>query len=379
MEGDLPALRTVNLTVTGRCNRRCHHCYQERRVDDLATGRLIRLVDEISALGAGMLMIPGGEPLLRPDLEDVIRHASSRSIRTYVATNGSLVTEARARRLKESGLTGCCVGIDVVDPRSPEARHGAALPSALTAVRRLADAGVDVLANVVVTRHNMRHLRRFLVLLADHGARKVTILRPKPSRSPGWFEDSRLLRRDMFRLQLLKTRLETDLDLQFINLDCAFGPLLGGVPAEFLLKRQVEMCLAGRHYLCIDSNGDVYPCAHLKHPEFLAGNVCASSLGRIWASSPVFEAWRRSRLTGHCGDCQLARACGGCRALAYHDHGDPMAQDEDCPWGTATAPRAAVMRFIFWSGLAWRWLRTTRRAGTRSMAPDRSAPRSSAS
>ncbi len=359
-----PRLHIVNLTITGKCNLDCPCCYQKRRTDDMDTAPILKIIDEIAALGTEILMMPGGEPLLRKDLDAVIEHASRRGLKIYLASNGTLVTDERAARLKELGLTGVCVGFEVFDPRSLEEVDRAGLGKTMAGIQSFAKAGLETFANLIVTRTNLKHLPRTVKFLRSLGVKRMTILRPKPAQTGKWFEEARLGKKEMFRLQILKAKLEAAYDLEFINVDCALGPLLGGLPKNLLESAGIESCLAGRKYISVDSNGDVYPCAYLRYPEFKAGNAKRESLEQIVATSKVFEPFRKPKLEGNCGSCPMQQHCGGCRAMAWHDHKNIMAQDDDCHFGGASTSRKVYMGVAFWSAMIVRFARA--RFGLRS-------------
>lgn len=354
---EAPRLHIVNLTITGKCNLDCPCCYQKRRTDDMDTAPILKIVDEIADLGTKILMMPGGEPLLRKDLDIVVEHAAKRGLEVYLASNGTLVTDARAARLKELGMKGVCVGFEVFDPRAVNEVDRAGLKKTIAGIRCFAAAGLETFANLIVTRRNLKHLPRTVKFLRSLGIRRMTILRPKPAQTGPWFDEARLGPKELYRLQILKAKLEGAYDLDFINVDCALGPLLGGLPAELLKDSGIEACLAGRKYVSVDSNGDVYPCAYLRKPEFKAGNARRESLAKIVAESPVFEPFRKPALEGHCGGCPMKKHCGGCRAMAWHDHGNIQAQDDDCHWGTARLGRKIWMGANFWAAMLVRFVR----------------------
>src|SRR5206468_311053 len=114
-------------------------------------------------------------------------------------------------------------------------------------------------------------------------------------------------------------------------------------------------CPAGTHYMGIRPNGDVTPCPYL--PLF-AGNLRTQSLTEIWQSSDLFvEIRSRSRLGGRCGDCELNTACGGCRARAFGETGDVMAEDPLCTHqpGTFPKPVAPAVEYGSPAGVTLAW------------------------
>jgi len=349
-------LHVVNLTLTGRCNLNCDCCYQKRRKDDLSTEVLLGLIDDIAQEGTQLLMLPGGEPLLRGDLEELIARASGHGIQTYLASNATLITAERATELKNQGLTGCCVGVEVFDPNSPKDVDRKALAKTIRGLNIFRNSGLETFANLIVTRQNIDLLSKTIRFLAGLGINRFTLLRPKPSQNGVWFEESRLRAEDLYKLQKIKSALEADIEIDVINSDCALGSLQGALPLELLEEEGVEPCLAGTRYLSIDSNGDVYPCAYLRTPEFLAGNIQETRLSDV-RKSDVFAPFQEATLEGHCGTCPMQKHCGGCRAIAYHDSGNILGEDSDCQWGSATQKEAIKMGVAVWMLLIWRFFR----------------------
>ena len=113
-----PSLVSWNLTK--RCNLRCPHCYMEAGVkaeNELSTSECLSLIDEMAALGTEMLILTGGEPLLRKDIYDIASYASARGIWVVMGTNGVLVNDLVAQNMIECGVRGVGISIDSTDPK----------------------------------------------------------------------------------------------------------------------------------------------------------------------------------------------------------------------------------------------------------------------
>ena len=112
-------LQTISWNLTRLCNLTCSHCYLDAETrkgitsDELSTADCLRVVDQIQALHPDTLLIlTGGEPLLRPDLLEICRHASKQGLWVVVGTNGVLLTPECAESLREAGVMG--VGISII-------------------------------------------------------------------------------------------------------------------------------------------------------------------------------------------------------------------------------------------------------------------------
>ena len=117
----------VSWMTTNRCNLRCAHCYQdaEEATDaELTTEEGMRLIDQIAEAGFKVMIFSGGEPLMRPDIYDLVAHAASKGLRPVFGTNGTLITPEVARRLKEAGACAMGISVDSLDPAKHDRFRG---------------------------------------------------------------------------------------------------------------------------------------------------------------------------------------------------------------------------------------------------------------
>ena len=99
----------VSWMTTNKCNLKCSHCYQDAgpaKEEELTTEEGKRLIDQIAKAGFKVMIFSGGEPLLRPDIYELVAHAASRGLRPVFGTNGMLITKEVAQKLKDSGALG---------------------------------------------------------------------------------------------------------------------------------------------------------------------------------------------------------------------------------------------------------------------------------
>src|SRR5262249_48471331 len=112
----------VSWNLTRRCNLRCPHCYMEggkAAANELTTDECLRVLDELAALGTEMVILTGGEPLLRRDVYEIARAASHDGMWVVMGTNGVLVTDAVVETMIECGVRGVAISLDSIDA----ARH----------------------------------------------------------------------------------------------------------------------------------------------------------------------------------------------------------------------------------------------------------------
>ena len=118
----------VSYSITQKCNLKCKHCYSESvdqaAPDELSTEEALRLVDDLSHWGIGLLIIDGGEPLCREDVLDVVKYASSKGIRTTIGSNGTLIDMEMAKRMREVGVMAVAISVDGADAVTHDSFRG---------------------------------------------------------------------------------------------------------------------------------------------------------------------------------------------------------------------------------------------------------------
>jgi MoaA/NifB/PqqE/SkfB family radical SAM enzyme len=164
-------LHIISLNVTRRCNLACSHCYlptvtrNERSPasssNELTTREACLLIDQIALVNPEvMLILSGGEPLLREDLLDLSRYATGKGMMVVAGSNGLLIDAAAAKKLRQSGVSGISISLDSAGPEIHDAvrsRTGA-WESAVAAITHCRDAGLAVQINAVVITKNYDEL-----------------------------------------------------------------------------------------------------------------------------------------------------------------------------------------------------------------------------
>jgi MoaA/NifB/PqqE/SkfB family radical SAM enzyme len=174
----------VKIKLLYGCNLRCGMCnhWRDARPRQLTTERLRAVLAELGAMGCRKVHFTGGEPALRPDLEEIVAAAAAAGIRPTLTTNATLLTRARARRLVEAGLRGVNVSIDSPDPDTHDRVRGVAgswreAVEGMKNLRKEAHRGKLSLAlNTVVTRLNHLTLAGLPSLALKLGARALRLL-----------------------------------------------------------------------------------------------------------------------------------------------------------------------------------------------------------
>lgn len=343
----------ISFAVTRKCNLKCKHCYSdaldEAAPDELSAEEVKRVLDDIAGWGVRLLIFDGGEPLCRDDFIDIARYASSRGLRVVIGSNGTLIDEEVAGRLKAAGVMAVQISIDGANAQTHDAFRGreGAFEEALRGAEACRKTGLLFQFGMTIRRGNLREIPEMLRMAVELGASAAEFFDlvrvPRVKRE---IPDEALSPQE--RREVMEWLAEAQRDCPIIIRvpACPMYPLVlkekGVRPKHFpseLLRRipyYDRGCAAGmpNGYVQISPNGDVHPCMLL---QIKLGNVREESIRRIWESSPILAELRdRNLLKGACGECRYRDECAGCRGRAYEETGDMLAADPGC-WMAAEA------------------------------------------
>ncbi|WP_247008716.1 TIGR04347 family pseudo-SAM/SPASM protein [Halorientalis litorea] len=340
--------------TTKQCNLYCDHCYAAADTEvapgELSTAEGKRLLDDLADYGVPVVLFSGGEPLVREDLDELVAYAADAGIRPVLSTNGTLITEERARALKDAGLQYAGVSVDGLPERNDAFRgQEGAFDAALDGIEAcqsvglktglrytITDANADDLTDVVDLLHDAG-LDRFCFYHLDYGGRgdEIRDVDLSPDR-----------RREAVETVCDMTRAYHDEGEEIETLlvgNYADAAYLVEYARENLGEAQARRVYeylrvnggdpTGERVADIDYQGNV----HLTQfwQGYSLGNVRDRSFGAIWEdeSNPLLAALRErtDHLTGKCADCQYQSVCrGGSRLRALSVHDDPFAPDPQC-------------------------------------------------
>ncbi len=332
--------------MTRQCNLKCVHCRAgaSDAIDpnELTFNESMKLIEEIREQGTPILIMTGGEPLLRKDFFQLADHAIKTGLRAVLATNGALVTREIATEIANVGIPRVSVSLDgstAKDHDSFRGVHGA-FESSLNGIEMLRSAGVGVQINTTLTRRN-RHQLPELIKLAeklDAAAFHLFLLVPTgrardmsgEEMGPEEYEQTLL---EFYQIGR-KTKLETKATCapQYYRILRQQAAQEGIEVSEntFGLNAHTRGCLGGLSFAFVSHVGDVQPCGYF---DDKAGSIRDKSFSRVWLESDLFQELRNFKiLEGKCGKCDYIRFCGGCRARAYELTGRRMAEEPYCAY-----------------------------------------------
>ncbi|MDP6943757.1 MAG: radical SAM protein [Myxococcota bacterium] len=342
---DMHRSHVVSWNLTRKCNLRCEHCYigagRITRADaqgELTTDEALAVVDQLCEVNPeALLILTGGEPLLRKDVFEIASYASSRGLWPVVGTNGVLITAELCERMLEAGIRGVALSLDSLDPEAHDRfrQVEGAFQNTVDGAKILEEAGVPFIVQTTIGEHNIDDLADIAAMAFGLGARVFNVYFLVPT-GRGSYISTITSEQYEEAMGMLQTLQKEYVGRMVVNSKCAPHYqrfLYQSEPDSPFLKTfgaDAGGCPAGTHYVGIRPNGDVTPCPYL--PVY-GGNLREQSFKEIWEDAEIFQRIRRrDQLTGHCGTCEFSKVCGGCRARAYGASGDVMATDEWCEY-----------------------------------------------
>ncbi len=361
-----PSPPIVVWNVCRHCNLHCPHCYaaatSEPSPDDLTTADAMRLIEGLADAGVRVLILSGGEPLLRHDLVDLAAHARAVGLRPLLSTGGVLLDERVAGALAAAGVSYVGVSLDGLAPFN-DAYRGmtGAFDRAAAGLACAKAAGMPVGIRLTVTRRNASQVEPLLEWAVARGVDRFYLSHLlyagrgfKLAGEDLQPEESRVLLERLFEAAERLARRGAALHIVTGGNDSDGPCLLGWVRARHgdAAGRRVEAVLrrrggnsAGERILSIDHRGRVHP------DQFFAtivlGDVRRQSLAEILAHPLRDELRNRETLLeGRCGACAYKALCRGShRERALARHGSLWAPDPACVMRDAeigAAPEAEV-------------------------------------
>ncbi|MCD6305412.1 MAG: radical SAM protein [Deltaproteobacteria bacterium] len=325
--------------ITEACNFSCRHCHAtsgKPGPDELTTREACQFIRQVRDAGPfQMLVFTGGEPLVRPDIDDLLSCSKDLGLINVIATNGSLIDRKRALELKRLGVKGIAVSFDSTDREIHNyiRRNPRAFDLALRAIEACKAAGMVVQFNYTAMTENLATLKDVVRLCHDVHADIMLCYQLVPMGRGSNIADWCLSPEQNRTLMNTIRRLQRD-SITIVE------PVAGPQYWPHLLKRDhlnpkstarpslLHGCASGWGLVYVKPNGDVWPCPFV---PVRGGNVRERSLGDIWRHGDIFVKLRdRNQLKGTCGDCPNRYICGGCRGKAYAATGDPLAEDPTC-------------------------------------------------
>lgn len=343
-EKETPTVRLIAWETTRNCNLSCVHCRASATCGpyegELDTKEAFKLLDQITEIGKPIIILTGGEPLLRDDIFQIAEHGTQLGLRMVMAPNGTLVTKEMAQKMATSGIQRISVSLDGANAERHDSFRGVkgAFEGAIRGIETAKKAGIEFQINTTITKSNLDQIPEIFHLAESLGAAAHHIFLLVPTGRGKYIVDQAIDAQEYektlnwFYDQREKTTLQ-------LKATCA--------PHYYRILRQrakqdgrqvtfethgldavTRGCLAGSGFCFVSHTGDVQPCGFL---SLNCGNVRQQSFAEIWKTSDIFKQLRDlEQLSGKCRLCGFRKVCGGCRARAYEATGDFLAEEPLC-------------------------------------------------
>lgn len=339
-------LRLVAWETTRRCNLSCKHCRAVAEdhpyENELDTQASFKLLDQIKQVGDPIIILTGGEPLLRDDIFDIAAYGTKLGLRMVMAPNGTLITQETAQKMKDSGIKRISVSLDGSTPETHDTFRGLenAFENSIRGIKIAKAAGIEFQINTTITKTNLDQIPKILDLAQNLGAVAHHIFLLVPTGRGKYIVDTEINAKEYEETLNWFYDQREKVNLQ-LKATCA--------PHYYRILRQrskedgktvtfethgldavTRGCLAGTGFCFISHVGRVQTCGFL---DVECGDITKQTFKDVWENSRVFNEMRKfNNLEGKCGLCEFKRVCGGCRARAYEATGNYLAEEPLCSY-----------------------------------------------
>lgn len=350
-------LRLVAWEVTRSCNLNCRHCRAAAEkgpyTGELSTEECEKLLRNIAGFAKPIIILTGGEPMLRPDIYHIAQFGTGLGLRMVMAPCGKLLTEDSCRKLVTAGIRRISLSIDGATAQSHDSfrRVKGAFDSVMEGIHAAHRAGLEFQINTTVTKLNIDELPAIFDLAISLGAVSFHPFLLVPTGRGKELADQEIAPKDYERVL---TWIYQHRETAGISLKPTCAPhyyrilrqkeRLAGrtvAPQTHGLEAMTKGCLGGQGFAFVSHVGVVQICGFL---DVAAGNLRDNGLDfqSVWENSPLFREMRDlDKYHGRCGRCEYRRVCGGCRARAYATTGDYLAEEPYCVYEPVTQQQAA--------------------------------------
>jgi AdoMet-dependent heme synthase len=325
------------------CNLRCKHCYHGdedshvQRKKAMSLSEVEAMIDDLDETSKRWSMKPriaisGGEPLMRPDLYEILEYTQAKGMITNLLTNGTLLTSKIAKDINERGVNTLQISIDGTRDTHNEIRgRDYAFDDAIEGIRNASDARMEVVVSMTATRRNMSEFEDVVQIAYEAGAKKVAFQTYVPNPNLGTADPLYIGPSEIYGL-LQKTERLTEKfrgQIQVLQSDVMWQVQEPENPLIQQAKQDGKFlwgCSTGFRTVSVLSDGTTYPCRRLPIP---IGHI-SEGLAKLVIESEVMQNLRNLQKIRENTGCDKVVHCRGCRAVAYAVTGGYMAKDPMC-------------------------------------------------
>ena len=298
----------LDLALTYRCNNDCSHCYnvEGRNLQELPTGDWKRIIDRAWELGIPHIIFTGGEPTLRADLPELIRHAEHNGQITGLNTNARRLSDGHyVEELVQAGLDHVQITVESSEAgvHDEMVRSKGAFSQTIKGLKNVLASPLYVMTNTTMLRTNINTIPATLDFLAELGVPTIG-LNALIHAGRGAVVESGLAEsglKPLLELARQKTETRSQRLIWYTPTQyCAFDPTA--------LDLGIKGCTAALYNMCVEPDGNVLPCQSYYQP---LGNLLTDKWASIWDHPLAVHLREREGLPLKCADCSLLTECGG--------------------------------------------------------------------
>jgi 12,18-didecarboxysiroheme deacetylase len=343
---------------TQTCNLKCVHCYagseNKKYEGEMSTEDAKKMIDDLAAFGAPVLLFSGGEPVVRPDLLELMHYAKSKGMRVVISTNGTLITAERAKEFAEVGLSYVGVSLDGGRETHDKFRGmEGSFDKAIEGIRNSKAAGIKVGLRMTLNNRNYQDVDEIFEIMDREDINRACFYHlVYTGRGTELMNED--LDHDQTRkvvrhlMDLTKERFDAGKRPEILTVDNhADAPFVYMELLKEDPKRAAEVLQllewnqgnsSGNGIACVSWDGEVYADQFWRHFSF--GNVKDRPFSEIWSdvsrATPQSELMfrlkdKRPFVKGRCAECRWLNICGGnFRVRSEAATGDLWGADPAC-------------------------------------------------
>jgi len=356
-------LQILAINLTRRCNLACEHCYLDAEelstpsANELTTDEVNNLLDQVATHNdESMVVLTGGEPLIRTDLETICSHGKQLGLMIVIGSNATLLTERRVKSLKEAGAMGIGISVDSMDAELHDSFRGqpGSWKKTMAGIEHCRKHQFNFQIHFTITDTNYHEIENIIQFSQMVGARVVN-----------------------FFFIICTGRAESVNNISQVNYDASLRHIINcqqRYPDLIIRPRcapyykriawqmdpdstlnsisgqEGDGCIAGIHYCRVTPDGELTPCPYI---EKSVGNIKLQNFQKLWNNADDFKLLRSPELTGKCGACEFKKLCGGCRARPVAAGHGIMDEDSSCHYQPQSAQIIEPFISSLSSNLQW--------------------------
>ena len=348
--------RLIAWEITRSCYLNCRHCRAAARFgpyeNELTTEEIFKTMDSIACFAKPIIILTGGDPMMRQDLEDIIRYGDQLGLRMVMSPCGKLLSEKKARQLMDAGIKRISISIDGATAESHDdfRRVPGAFADAVKGIEEAKKAGLEFQINTTITKHNIDEIRDILDLAIELGAVAFSPFLLVPTGRGKDLADMEIAPMEYEKVlnwiyeknQQIPIQLRPTCAPHYYRIFREREKEAGRTvtPRTHGMSAMSKGCMGGQSFAFISHVGMLQICGFL---ESECGDIRRSGYDfqHIWNTSEVFLQMRDiDKYHGRCGYCEYRKVCGGCRARAFASTGDYLDEEPYCVYQPRKKPKS---------------------------------------